>query len=274
MVARDVMRSKGFIFKSPTAITSDVIGADKMGGLKFTSLEDEYSDKKMEQLDKAIEPHRGLQNLDKSLGAVDVTIGGTVERSGNTIRVEPIVVDMMNPDHETYSVIVKCGESRLKDETLKAVRSLLNKILQGEKIYADRLTDKKWSKVIYVMTTIDKRQVEIEMDFTGDRPNPALQDVRIMPPEDIDKNGTTTLKVRSQEGRTIDFVFDYKLGKLYSVRVDTPIPDPSNDTEQRETLTIRSDAGYLLTIKSLWKDGAVQSVQIAPKVNPFGGREK
>ncbi len=128
IVAKEVMRLKGFTFVPPTDFIRDTIGAHKTGALKFTSLEDEYSDKKMERLEKITEPHRGLQNLDKGLKAADITIGGKVERIGNKVRVEPMVADMKGLDHDIFSVVMECDEDDLEDELPKSVRMLLNKI--------------------------------------------------------------------------------------------------------------------------------------------------
>lgn len=271
MSAREVMRSKGFIYKSMTDFFRDVIGKEKAGDIRFTNLEEEYSEENLKKLEGIARPHQGFDNFSKALEAADITLGGTVERVGSRIKVESTIVNTQSTDHETYEEVIECDESHLNDEVQKSTRSLLNKILRGIRICADKLTDKKWSKVMYEVISVDRQWIGIEMDFTGTRPSPEIQNVRIIPPEGLDVNSATTLKVRSQEGKIIDIVFTYKMGQLDNIRVDTPMPDLSSDAEQREVLTMKSRAGYLLTFTFEWKNKAMQSAKIDPKVNPFGG---
>ena len=270
MIAEDVMQSKGYVFKSPTEVMSDVIGADNMGGLRFNNLEDEYSEKNLELLEELAKPRQGFELLNQLMETVDIAIGGKVDRGGNAIKVELMAVDMKDPSHYTPSVSIECDETRLEDEVLMAVRPLLKNVLKVRKIFADKLTDRKWSKVMYAITTIEMRKIDIEMDYTGDRPDPDIQKVNIVPPEGLDANSTTTLKVRSLEGKIIDIVFSYKLGKLEGVRVNTSVPDPLMKTEQSEILTMKSDAGYILKFEFVWSNGVMNQAKLYPALNPFG----
>ena len=92
----------------------------------------------------------------------------------------------------------------------------------------------------------------------------------ILPPDGINKNSVTTYQVKSSEGGIIDIEFTFKGGKLDSVRVDTPIPDPSIKTKQSKMLTMKSSAGYVLKFEFVWDKGEMQSAQIYPLLNPFG----
>lgn len=130
-VARCVAQLRGFTFVSPTDFMKATIGADKLGGLKFAGVEEEYSDSKMEALQKAAEPHKGLHNLDKGLKAADITMGGTVERDGEKVRVELMAFDMKGLDHDAFSETVECDELSLERELQKSVRKLLEKARQS-----------------------------------------------------------------------------------------------------------------------------------------------
>lgn len=270
--AKEAAGSSRFIYVSPTAFTNSVVRKEKIVE-KNVNLEKEYDVKNLNQLQEMHKPYQDtLDGLVRALEAADVILGGKVERKGSLVKVEVMIA---NPKtQKDYSVMVECEESRLNSEMRKAVNGLLKKISRVEKIYADKLTDPKWSKVIYVVRTMDSSDVTVEVDYTGDRPNPQIQNVRIIPPDNLNQNDVTTLKVKSTEGKIIGIDFDYKLGKLESVRVDTSMPDPSKKGKQSETLTVKSRAGYLLEFVFVWKDGSMESAQLTPKINPFGDFEQ
>ncbi len=269
--AREVMQSKGFIYVSPTAYVRAVVGDEKIVKNNSVDLEKEYSVKSLDEIEKMAKSNQTLDNFTRALQAADVAISGKAERSGKLVKIEPQIVSMKT--QRTYSAVVECEEGRLNDELQKAVRTLLEKISKIEKIYADKLTDPERSKVIYVVKTMDKKEITMEFDYTSDRPNPQLQNANILPSEGLNKNGVTTLNVMSGEGKIVEINFNYKLGKLESVNVDTPTPDPSKNTKQSETLTLKSKAGYLLEFEFVWENGFMTTAKLNPKINPFGDAE-
>lgn len=213
-----------------------------------------------------------LADIINNAAEVDSAIGGSVERKGDLVKIEAMITNMKT--QRFYSTIVEYREDQLDGEMRKTIKGLLKKALNADKVYADKFIDPKWSKVVYVVMSLDGREIAIEMDYTSDRPNPELQNVSILPPEGINKNGVTTLKVKSEEGGIIAINFNYKFGKLESVKVDTPVPDPSKRTVQSQGLTLKSEAGYLLEFDFTWKDGSMTMAKLSPKINPFGELEE
>jgi hypothetical protein len=272
--AREVMRSKGFKYISNTEFFTDVIGEENMQGARFTNLENEYSEEYLKKLEELVRPHKGFDKLDRAIEASDITLGGTVSRVGGLIEVDLTIVNLRSADHETYEEVVKCEEEHLNKEVREKTGSLLSRMLKGMRVYADKLTDKELSKVVYEVMSVDRQVIGIEMDFTGTRPNPEVQNVRIIPPEGLDANKSTTLKIRSQEGKAIDIAFNYKTGQLDSILVNAKIPDPSSSAAQKEVLTVKSRMGYLLAFTFEWNGKEMKSVRLDPKVNPFGGNEE
>lgn len=273
--SEEVIRLKGFRYISTTESVKIATKNEEIVIDKAVDLEKEYSDKNIEYLQKMSEPYKNksFDNFFRMLESTDIIIGGSVQRNGPLVKVELMMNNGRN--QKQYDVTVECEENHLDAEMRKAVRDLLKKISRPVKIYADKLVDAKESRVIYVVKAMDKTDIAIEMDYTGDRPNPQIQNVSIMPPAGIDViNGTTTLKVMSEEGKTIHIDFSYKQRKLDNIRVYTPIPDQSSAAEQEETLTMKSKAGYLLTLAFEWKGKELQSTKLEPKINPFGGNQE
>ncbi len=273
IAAEEVMRSKGFIYVSPTDFVKAVIGNGKIVKKDSVGLEKEYSVKNLDEVLEMCKPHQGsMDNIAKCLEAADITIGGNAEHKGDLVKIEAIITNMKS--QRFYSTIVECREDHLDDEMRKAIKGLLEKISKADKVYADKLIDPQWSKVIYIVKTMDKREITMEMDYTSDRPNPQLQNASIIPPDGLNKNGVTTLNVMSVEGKIVEINFNYKLGKLENVNVDTPMPDPSKNTKQSETLTLKSNAGYLLNFSFAWKEGSMTEAKISPRINPFADIEE
>jgi hypothetical protein len=128
----------------------------------------------------------------------------------------------------------------------------------------------KDSVVAYLVRTMSNADITMEVNYTGNRPDPEIQDVSLLPPDSISKDGVTTYQVKSDSGKVIDMEFTFKSGKLYSVKVDTPMPDPSKKTKQSEILTIKSKAGYALKFDFMWDKGEMQYAKLYPALNPFG----
>ncbi len=268
--SEEVIRAKGFSYISPTKCVKIATENEKIVIDKTVDLEKEYSDKNAEYLQKMSEPYKdkSFDNFFRALGSTDIIIGGIVQRNGPLVKVELIMNNGRN--QKQYDVTVECEEGRLDVEMRKKVRDLLKKISRPVKIYADKLIDAKKSMAAYLVEAADNTDITIEMDYTGDRPDPQIQNVSILPPEGINKNGMTAYQVKSDEGRMIDIEFTFKSGKLDSVRVDTPVPDPSKNTAQSEILTMKSRAGYALKFEFVWDKGEMQNAKLYPVLNPFG----
>jgi len=268
--SEEVIRLKGFRYISTTESVKIATKNEKIAIDKIVDLEKEYSDKNIEYLRKMSEPYKNesLDSFFRMLESTDIIMGGIVQRNGPLVKVELIMNNGRN--QKQYDVTVECEESRLDAEMRKMVRDLLKKISRPVKIYADKLIDAKESVVTYLVKAADNTDITIEMDYTGDRPDPQAQNVKILPPDGINKNGVTTYQVKSDEGRIIDIEFTFKSGKQDSVKVDTPIPDPSKKTKQSEILTMKSRAGYALKFEFIWDKGGMQSAKLYPVLNPFG----
>ncbi len=268
--SQEVIRSRGFSYMSPTETVRIATENEKIVTDKAVDLDKEYSDKNVEYLQKMSEPYKNksFDNFFRMLESTDIIIGGIVQRNGPMVNVELMMNNGRN--QKQYDVTVKCEESRLDAEMRKTVRDLLKKISRPVKIYADKLIDAKKSVVTYMVKAMDKTYITIEMDYTGDRPDPQVQNVSILPPDGVNKNGVTTYQMKSDEGRIMDVEFTFKSGKLNSVKLDTPIPDPSKKTKQSEILTMKSRASYALKFEFMWDEGEMQSAQICPVLNPFG----
>lgn len=271
--SEEVIRSKGFVYISPTEFTKTVTGNEKMLIDKTVDLEKEYSVKNMEYLQEMSKSdNNSFDRMFKALASTDVIIGGTVERNGSLVKVELMMNSGLN--RKQYDVTVECEEDRLDAEMRKKVRNLLKNISKPVKIYADKLIDAEKSMVIYLVKAMDKADIIIEMDYTGDRPDPQIQNVKILPPDGVNKDGMMIYRIKSDEGRIIDVEFTFKGGKLDAVRVDTPIPDSSKATKQSEILTVKSAAGYALKFEFVWDKGAMESAKLYPALNPFGDYEE
>lgn len=271
--SEEVIRAKGFIYISPTEYVKAVTGDEKIAVDNVVDLEKEYSDSNMEYLQEMSKPNKNtFDRMFKALETADIIIGGTVWRDGPLIKAELTMANSRN--QRQYTATVECAENCLDDKMRKAVREFLKKISRPVKIYADKLIDEKKSMVIYVLKTMDKTDVTIEMDYTGDRPDPQIQSVKILPPDGVNKNGVTTYRVKSDEGGIIEIEFIFKGGKTDSIRVDTPMPDPSIKAKQAETLTVKSGAGYVLKFEFVWDKGSMESARIYPALNPFGDNEE
>ena len=268
--SEEVIRSKGFRYISPTEFVKIATEDEKITVDKVVNLKKEYSDENAEYLQKMSEPYKdkSFDNLFRALGSIDIIISGSVERNGPLAKVELTMNNGRN--QKQYDVTVECEENRLDTEMRKKVRDLLKKISRPVKIYADNLINAKDSVVIYLVKATDNTEITVKMDYTGDRPDPQIQSVGILPPEGIKKDGMTKYQVKSREGRLIDIEFTFNNGEFYSVKVDTPMPDPSNKTEQSEILTLKSKAGYDVKFEFIWDKGAMMSAKLYPALNPFG----
>jgi len=268
--SQEVIRLRGLRYISPTETVKIATENEKIVIDKAVDLEKEYGDKNVEYLQKMSEPYKNksFDNFFRMLESTDIIIGGSVQRNGPLAKVELMMNNGRN--QKQYDVTVECEESRLDAEMHKKVRDLLKKISRPVKIYADKLIAAKESVVTYLVKATDNTDLTIEMDYTGDRPDPQAQNVSILPPDGINKDGVTTYQVKSDEGRIIDIEFTFKSGKLNSVRVDTPMPDPSKKTKQSEILTMKSRAGYALKFEFVWDKGEMQSAKLYPALNPFG----
>ena len=269
-----VIQSKGFRYMSPTEVIKIMTGDEKIAVDKVADPRKEYGAKNMEYLDKVMAAYDGRSGdpFFNLLGSVDIIINNSVRRDGPMIRVELTMNNGKN--QRQYDVVIESEENGLDDKVRKKVAHLLKKITEPVKVYADKLVSDKDSVVAYRVKAADNSDITINGNYTGDRPDPRVQDISILPPENVKKEGATTYQVKSVEGKPIDMEFAFRDGKLYSVKVDTPIPDPQDKSRQTEILTMKSDAGYALKFKFVWNNGDVESVQLDPELNPFGDYEE
>lgn len=270
--SREVLRTRGFEYISPSQYISIVTGGKVPANKIPEGLGSEYDKKTIEALGKAFEPYqRNLVAALNSLGAADIILGGGVSRNGNLIRVEAKTVD--SSKFIVRSAAIECTEEALSDEVTRAIRELLRKALEPERVSADRFIDPKESIVAYVVMTEDARELTIRVDYTQDRPDPKVMSVNILPPKSIKNNGDSRLAIVSEGGRPVYITFGYKAGELDSVKADADAPEPAGKGEQTGRFTVKSSAGYLLDFDFSWKDGKVENVTLMPRVNAFNIEE-
>jgi hypothetical protein len=265
-----VIQSKGFRYISPTETAKIMTKNEKIAVNKVINPEKEYSAANMEYLEKASKPYenQSLDNLSRLLESIDIMITGSAKREGPLVKVDLTMANGKN--RRQYDIVFECEESRLDAEVHKKIMHFLKAISGPLKVYADRLVSEKDSVVAYLVRTMSNADITMEVNYTGNRPDPEIQDVSLLPPDSISKDGVTTYQVKSDSGKVIDMEFTFKSGKLYSVKVDTPMPDPSKKTKQSEILTIKSKAGYALKFDFMWDKGEMQYAKLYPALNPFG----
>jgi len=278
--AEEVMRTKGLAYVSPSDFAGALTGNKKTDREGPINLEGEYGaeNAKMlgEMIDRETKDLALLEYVIRMFGAADTALYGAAVRKGGLVRVEVKIEPplRLRADNEVdYSFVVECEEGRLDGVLRGAMKLLLEKILKAGKIYADAIGDADWAEVTYVLKALDGRYMAVEMVYEKGVPDPDIENVSMLPPEGIDENAKTTISVMSQEGKKVDVEFDYKAGNLEGVTIYAPRPEPSKDTGRTESLTLKSEAGYLLEFDFEWKDDdSVANVKIGPKVNPFTGK--
>jgi len=269
-----VIQSKAFRYISPTETVKSITKDEKIVVDKVVNPVKEYSDENMEYLRKISESYQNqsFDNFFRMLESTDILITGSAQRNGPMVKVDLTMNNGKN--QRQYDIAFECEESRLDAEVRKKVMRSLKNIAGPLKIYADKLINEKDSVVAYLVKTTGNTDIIVQMDYTGDRPDPQTQSVSILPPDGINNNGVTAYQVKSKEGKMIDMEFTIKSGKLGSVKVDTPMPDPSKNTRQSEILTMKSKAGYALKFEFVWDKGDVESVRLYPELNPFGDHDE
>ena len=265
-----VIQSKGFRYISPTEAIRIMTGDEKVVPDKVPDPRKEYSEKNIEHLDKVMAAYgdKSGDSLFNLLGSIDIMINYSVKRDGPLVKVELMMVNSKN--QRQFDVTIMCEESALEEKVRKKAAHFLKRLTGPLKVYADKLVSEKDSIVTYQVKATDDSDITIEGNYTGDRPDPQAQAINILPPENIKKEGMTRYQVKTEEGKLIDMDFTFKDGKLYSVKVDTPIPDPKNTGKQAETLTMKSSAGYALKFEFAWDNGDMEYAKLDPELNPFG----
>jgi hypothetical protein len=268
----EVMRTRGYRFVSPTEFVKSVTGDQGLKTDGAVDLEKEYSEQNMKELAAVANRNSRLDGEKiRQLEKIDVIIMGSVERGGPLVRAD---LTVMNPKEErSYEAEFECAEDRLDAELRERLGKFLKMMLRPVKIYADRLIDAKESKVLYLVKATDGSDIRVEMDYTGDRPDPEAQTVSLLPPEGAGTDKASTYRIKCEEGGIIEVAFTFKRGKLDAVNVDTPAPDPGKKTGQAETLTMKSNAGYALKFEFAWDNGEMKSAKLYPALNPFGNYE-
>jgi hypothetical protein len=267
--SEEVVRSKGFTYISPTDFVSIVTGNEKITKDKALDLDKEYSDDNMKYLQEMSGPSKGtLEGTFKALECVDIIVGGTLVRDGQRIKAEVMMVNAKLD--RNYVLSVEGEEDTLESKIRKAVQDLLKDMSRPVKIYADKLIDAKNSVVVYFVKSMENPDIKIELDYTGDRPEPQVQSVNILPPDNVKKDGMAKYRIKCEDGGIVNLEFNFKDGVLAGVRVDAAIPDPSIDTPQSRTLIMKSRAGYALKFEFTWDKGAMTGAKLSPILNPFG----
>jgi|GEM_PF-1974207 hypothetical protein len=273
LCSEEIMRTKGLRYISPTELFRNVTEDEKIMPDKVVDLEKEYSDKNIEYLNKMAEQHknRRFTNFFKLLDSVDIMAGGTVQRNGPLVRVELML--HRGETWEDYEATIESEEGSLDAKVREKFRELLKKISRPVKIYADRLVDAKESVVRYFVKATDNSDIIVDMKYTAERPDPQTLSVLIFPPEGLKREGVKRYRVKCDGGKLLDITFTFRNGETDSVKVDTPVPDPSNKTKQSEVLTFKSNAGHILKFDFEWDGGDIKSAKLYPAVNPFGRLE-
>lgn len=268
VAATEVARTRGFKYVSPYNLVAVRIKDPTFAKRAPKDISDHYSKEAIAALEEATKPvaNEFLGGLEV-FTAFDLAISGKVSRAGDKIRLELKIV--RNKSWRERTVTMEFSEERLGREVRAAIRELLKAVAPEHIVYADKVFNEDLSQVLYFVKAIDGSEITVGVDYTGDRPNPEIQRVQILPPDSMEKKDKTTLNISTLQGKNIKVEFAFKDGELYHVWVDTPIPDPSSDDEQIEKLEFRSNAGHILVFEFKWKGKKVEYAKLYPKVNAF-----
>jgi hypothetical protein len=202
---------------------------------------------------------------------VQLAILGEIRKSDN--KGIEIYSEIVSIETGRYYYSVKQTEpEQAKSVIRNEIKSLLGKINLIGKAEADEETDAEYSKVIYNVKTRTGRIIKIQIDYASDRPDPPIQHVDILPPEEF-KEGVKSYHIPAKQKKDLIVEFCMKSNKLEYVRVDNASRPETAGKEYRETLTITSGAGYDIDFEFLWKNNEIESIKCAPSRNPYSCKQ-
>lgn len=266
--AEELSRTPGYKYISPYDLAAVRLKDPGFARKAPKDIRSQYSKESLAVIEEAVKPLQKefLGGLE-AMTAFDLMISGKISRAGGKIRLELKI--MRNKSWRERDLAVEFPEDKLDGEVRAAVREILKAVAREQIVYADKVVNDDLSQVLYFVKTIEGSEITIGVDYTGDRPNPEIQAVKILEPASMEKMGKKFLNIGTLRGKNILVEFEFKDGKTYHVRVDTPMPDPSSDAEQIEKLEFRSNGGHILVFEFKWRDKKVEHAKLYPKVNAF-----
>lgn len=201
---------------------------------------------------------------------VQLAILGEIRKSEKGIEIYSEIISL---ETGRYYYSVKQTEPEQAKSVIKnEIKSLLGKIIFIRKAEADEETDAAFSKVIYNIKTRSGQVIKMQVDYTSDRPDPPIQRVDILPPEEL-KEGVKSYRIPAKQKKDMIIEFCMKNNKLEYARVDNASRPETAGKEYRETLTITSEAGYDIDFEFLWKNNEVESIKCVPSRNPYSCKQ-
>lgn len=200
---------------------------------------------------------------------VDQVIIGHLDKNKNdkTYTITSRIINIQNGRfHENAQVI---SEGTLAKFIKKQAQILLNKGTDLQKTYADNEDDHVMSVVSYKVEGQDGAPIGIVVDYTSFRPNPDIQNVKIVPPENIIKKGGKIIEINSREGKIIRISFFYDVKQLRNIKLDTDYPPNASQKGHVEELTVLSQGGYIIKFIFSWRNEKLINVRVEPLINPY-----
>lgn len=198
--------------------------------------------------------------------SIDSAVIGEIRKSGQEIE---IYIELIRTETGKYFYYVeKTQANQAKDVIKNEIKALLDKIDLVRKAEVDEELDPELSKVIYNIKTQTGQIIKIKVDYTSDRPNPPIQNVDILPPQEL-KEGLDSYQISTKENKDLIFDFKFKNNKLESVQVSHALPPDTTGIKYEETLTITSQRGYDIKFIFSWKNNEIISIRCEPSLNPY-----
>lgn len=195
---------------------------------------------------------------------------GEIRKSDKGIEIYSEIISIETGRY--YYSVKQTNPEQAKSIIENEIKSLLGKINLIRKAEADEETDAAFSKVIYNIKTRSGQVIKMQVDYTSDRPDPPIQRVDILPPDEL-KDGVKSYHISTKQKKDLIIEFCVKNNKLEYVRVDNASNPETVGKEYRETLTITSEAGYDIDFEFLWKNNEIESIKCVPVRNPYSCKQ-
>jgi len=198
---------------------------------------------------------------------VDFIIMSGAETSGKDLVVNSMIAYVDNGRYSMVSDI--CTPNDINEIVRRHVKYLLGKGPALQKVEADKEIDAVNSIVAYDFISDDGKKFEIRVKYNGVRMEPEIDDVFIVP-EDAPPNSMQTFRLKTREGKSIEFKGIYKRSRLTDVVSAAEPPDAKGEEITQEALSIVSHGGYVLNLALYWRGKELKATKVVPLVNPYG----
>lgn len=246
-------------------------------GGKEEKLKDAFGDETAEAIKESITVLKTFRPMfaHDSLGTIfeykehwgiDLIIIGDIKRKNGFLQIDLEIISI--DTGRFYSVSNDCRPEKMKDTMRKQVESALRKGEEVQTVEADKEIDHLMSIVSYNIQTLNGESIQIDADFTYERPDPNLQSLNIVPTQSL-KEGMKVYKLQTKQEKPIEFRCFYKDGQLENIVIYTSSPSAAEDIEYIEVLSMVSRGGYIINFTFSWKGETLETVRAEPLINPY-----